>query len=298
MLCLPGRAGMRLERRKEKYGDNNMIIGNREFDTKNNTYIMGILNVTPDSFSDGGRYNTLDVALFHARQMVEEGADILDIGGESTRPGHIQISDQEEIERVVPVIERLKQEFDIPLSIDTYKSAVAEEKLSAGADLVNDIWGLKYDEKMASVIAGSGAACCLMHNREKAEYDDFTADFLEDMRQCVEIADRAGIRRDKIILDPGAGFGKTYEMNLEIIDHLEILHELDLPILLGTSRKSVIGLTLDLPADQREEGTLVTTVYAVQKGCAFVRVHDVEKNKRAIRMTQALMRKHCLENIK
>ncbi len=163
---------------------------------------------------------------------------------------------------------------------------------------MNDIWGLKYDEKMASVIAGSGAACCLMHNREKAEYDDFTADFLEDMRQCVEIADRAGIRRDKIILDPGAGFGKTYEMNLEIIDHLEILHELDLPILLGTSRKSVIGLTLDLPADQREEGTLVTTVYAVQKGCAFVRVHDVEKNKRAIRMTQALMRKHCLENIK
>ncbi len=275
-----------------------MIIGNKEFDTKNNTYIMGILNVTPDSFSDGGRYNTLDAALFHARQMVEEGADILDIGGESTRPGHIQISDQDEIERVVPVIERLKQEFDIPLSIDTYKSAVAEEALSAGADLVNDIWGLKYDEKMASVIAGSGAACCLMHNREKAEYDDFTADFLEDMRQCVEIADRAGIRRDKIILDPGVGFGKTYEMNLEIIDHLEILHELDLPILLGTSRKSVIGLTLDLPADQREEGTLVTTVYAVQKGCAFVRVHDVEKNKRAIRMTQALMRKHCLENIK
>lgn len=275
-----------------------MIIGNKEFDTKNNTYIMGILNVTPDSLSDGGRYNTLDAALFHARQMVEEGADILDIGGESTRPGHIQISDQDEIERVVPVIERLKQEFDIPLSIDTYKSAVAEEALSAGADLVNDIWGLKYDEKMASVIAGSGAACCLMHNREKAEYDDFTADFLEDMRQCVEIADRAGIRRDKIILDPGVGFGKTYEMNLEIIDHLEILHELDLPILLGTSRKSVIGLTLDLPADQREEGTLVTTVYAVQKGCAFVRVHDVEKNKRAIRMTQALMRKHCLENIK
>ncbi len=275
-----------------------MIIGNKEFDTKNNTYIMGILNVTPDSFSDGGRYNSLDAALFHARQMVEEGADILDIGGESTRPGHIQITDAEEIERVVPVIERLKGEFDIPLSIDTYKSAVAEAALSAGADLVNDIWGLKYDEKMASVIAGSGAACCLMHNREKAEYDDFTADFLEDMRQCVEIADRAGIRRDKIILDPGVGFGKTYEMNLEIIDRLEILHELDLPILLGTSRKSVIGLTLDLPADQREEGTLVTTVYAVQKGCAFVRVHDVEKNKRAIRMTQALIRKHCLENIK
>lgn len=275
-----------------------MIIGNREFDTKNNTYIMGILNVTPDSFSDGGRYDTIDAALFHARQMVKEGADILDIGGESTRPGHIQITDAEEIGRVVPVIERLKQEFDIPLSIDTYKSTVAEAALAAGADLVNDIWGLKYDEKMASVIAKSGAACCLMHNREKAEYDDFAADFLEDMRGCVTLADRAGIRHDKIILDPGVGFGKTYEMNLEIINQLELLHQFDLPILLGTSRKSVIGLTLDLPADQREEGTLVTTVYAVQKGCAFVRIHDVKKNKRAIRMTQALMREHCLMDTK
>lgn len=275
-----------------------MIIGNREFDTKNNTYIMGILNVTPDSFSDGGRYDTIDAALFHARQMVKEGADILDIGGESTRPGHIQITDAEEIGRVVPVIERLKQEFDIPLSIDTYKSTVAEAALAAGADLVNDIWGLKYDEKMASVIAKSGAACCLMHNREKAEYDDFAADFLEDMRGCVALAGRAGIRHDKIILDPGVGFGKTYEMNLEIINQLELLHQFDLPILLGTSRKSVIGLTLDLPADQREEGTLVTTVYAVQKGCAFVRVHDVKKNKRAIRMTQALMREHCLMDTK
>ena len=198
----------------------------------------------------------------------------------------------------MPVIERLKQEFDIPLSIDTYKSTVAEAALAAGADLVNDIWGLKYDEKMASVIAKSGAACCLMHNREKAEYDDFAADFLEDMRGCVALAGRAGIRHDKIILDPGVGFGKTYEMNLEIINQLELLHQFDLPILLGTSRKSVIGLTLDLPADQREEGTLVTTVYAVQKGCAFVRIHDVKKNKRAIRMTQALMREHCLMDTK
>ena len=147
---------------------------------------------------------------------------------------------------------------------------------------------------MASVIAKSGAACCLMHNRESAEYRDFFPDFLEDMRGCIRTADAAGIPRDRIILDPGVGFGKTYEMNLAVIDHLELLHELGLPVLLGTSRKSVIGLTLDLPADQREEGTLVTTVYAVQKGCAFVRVHDIEKNKRAIRMTQALMRKCTL----
>ncbi len=266
-----------------------MIIGSREFDTEHNTYIMGILNVTPDSFSDGGRYNSLDAALFHAQQMADEGADIIDVGGESTRPGHTQISDEEEISRVVPVIEKLKQEFDIPLSVDTYKSAVAAAAVRAGADLVNDIWGLKYDENIASVIAESGAACCLMHNREQTEYNDFTADFMDDMRECVRLADQAGIPRDKIILDPGVGFGKTYEMNLTIINRLEILHELNLPILLGTSRKSVIGLTLDLPADQREEGTLVTTVYAVQKGCAFVRVHDVEKNRRAIRMTQALM---------
>ena len=271
-----------------------MIIGSREFNTENNTYIMGILNMTPDSFSDGGRYNSLDAALFHARQMVDEGADLLDIGGESTRPGHIQISDSEEIERVVPVIERLKREFDTPISIDTYKSTVAEAALSAGADLVNDIWGLKYDEKMADLISKSGAACCLMHNRKTAEYNDFAEDFLEDMQQSVKIADKAGINHDKIILDPGVGFGKTYEMNLEIISRLEILHQLKFHLLLGTSLKSVIVLTLDLPADQREEGTLVTTVYAVQKGCAFVRVHDVGKNKQAVRMTQALMRKHNL----
>ena len=269
-----------------------MIIGSREFDTEHNTYIMGILNVTPDSFSDGGRYDSLDAALFHARQMADEGADIIDVGGESTRPGHTQISDEEEISRVAPVIEKLKQEFDIPVSIDTYKSAVAEAAVRAGADLVNDIWGLKYDSKIASVIAENEVACCLMHNREQAEYTAFTADFIDDMRECLRLADEAGIPRDKIILDPGVGFGKTYEMNLTIINRLELLHELGLPVLLGTSRKSVIGLTLDLPAEQREEGTLVTTVYAVQKGCAFVRVHDVEKNKRAIRMTQALMHEH------
>ena len=271
-----------------------MKIGGKEFDTKNNTYIMGILNVTPDSFSDGGRYDKPDAALRHAEQLVREGADVIDVGGESTRPGHIQITDEEEIRRVVPVIDALKRRFDVPVSIDTYKSCVAEAALDAGADLVNDIWGLKYDERMASVIAGRGAACCLMHNRNTAAYSDFLVDFMEDMRECVETARRAGIADDRILLDPGVGFGKTYEMNLEIISRLEIMHEFGYPILLGTSRKSVIGLTLDLPADQREEGTLVTTVYGVQKGCAFVRVHDVEKNRRAIEMTRALMREHSL----
>ena len=268
-----------------------MIIGGKEFDTKNNTYIMGILNVTPDSFSDGGKFNGMDETMAHARQMVEEGVDIIDVGGESTRPGHVQITDEEEIARVTPVIEALKKEFDVPVSIDTYKSHVAEAAIQAGADLVNDIWGLKYDEKMADVIARHQVACCLMHNRNKAEYQDFRKDFMDDMRDCVRLAKNAGIADDQIILDPGVGFGKSYEMNLEIIHHMEILNELGYPVLLGTSRKSVIGLTLDLPVDQREEGTMVTTVFGVQKGCAFVRVHDVEKNRRAIQMTKAIMRK-------
>ena len=256
-----------------------MIIGGKNFDTVNHTYIMGILNVTPDSFSDGGKFNGMDAAMTHARQMVEEGVDIIDVGGESTRPGHIKITDEEEIARVIPIIKALKKEFDIPVSIDTYKSCVAEAAIQAGADLVNDIWGLKYDEKMADVIARYHVACCLMHNREKAEYQNFLTDFMNDMKECVRIAKEAGIEDDQIILDPGVGFGKTYEMNLEIIDKMEILNELDYPVLLGTSRKSVIGLTLDLPVTEREEGTMVTTVYGVQKGCAFVRVHDVANRK-------------------
>ena len=269
-----------------------MKIGNREFDTVHHTYVMGILNVTPDSFSDGGKYNGMDAALKHAEQMIADGVDIIDVGGESTRLGYTKISDEEEIGRVAPVLEALKKHFDTPLSLDTYKSKVAQAGLDAGADLINDIWGLKYDSKMAGLIAKTGVACCLMHNRENTDYQNFLADFMDDMKECVKIAKDAGIADDRIILDPGVGFGKTYEMNLEIIDKLEIMKELGYPVLLGTSRKSVIGLTLDLPVEEREEGTMVTTVYGVQKGCAFVRVHDVEKNKRAIRMTRALMREH------
>ena len=271
-----------------------MIIGNKNFDTANHTYIMGILNVTPDSFSDGGKFQNLDAALKHAGEMVSDGADILDVGGESTRPGHSQITDQEEIERVVPVIERLKQEFDVPVSVDTYKSAVAEAALTAGADLVNDIWGLKYDEQMAALIARHQAACCLMHNRKEAIYQQFLPDFLNDMEEGIRLAKAAGISDDKIILDPGVGFGKNYEMNLEIIRKIDCMHRLGYPVLLGTSRKSVIGLTLDLPADQREEGTLVTTVYGITKGCSFVRVHDVRANRRAIQMTEAILREHSV----
>ena len=266
-----------------------MKIGNRDFDIKNKTYIMGILNVTPDSFSDGGKYNHLDAALFHAEEMLRDGADIIDIGGESTRPGHTVITDQEEISRVVPVIEAVKSRFDVPVSIDTYKGAVAEAALKAGTDLVNDIWGFKHDKKVADLTAQYKAACCLMHNRHKAVYDDFLSDLVKDMEECIKIAREAGVSDDRIILDPGVGFGKTYEMNLEAIHHVDVLHQLGFPILLGTSRKSVIGLTLDLPADQRVEGTVATTVIGVMKGCAFVRVHDIKENKRAIQMTEAVL---------
>ena len=177
-----------------------MRIGGKEFDLKKNTYIMGILNVTPDSFSDGGRYDGLDRAIEHAKQMIQEGVDIIDVGGESTRPGHVQITEEEEIARVVPVIKKLKEEFDIPVSIDTYKSAVAAAAIEAGADLVNDIWGLKYDPEMAGLIARTGVACCLMHNRDNTDYQNFLADFMSDMRECVELAKNAGIADDKLSL--------------------------------------------------------------------------------------------------
>ena len=266
-----------------------MKIGNKIFDTENKTYIMGILNVTPDSFSDGGKYNQMDQALLHVEEMIADGADILDIGGESTRPGHTRITDEEEICRIVPVIERIKKEYDIPVSVDTYKSQVAKEALEAGADLVNDIWGLKADAKMAPLLAKYKVPCCIMHNRKNMKYKNFLEDITEDLKESIRLAKEAGIQEDKIIVDPGVGFAKTCERNLEIIHHLEILHKLGYPILLGTSRKSVIGLTLNLPAHEREEGTLVTTVFAVQKRCAFIRVHDVKKNKLAVQMTEAIL---------
>lgn len=267
-----------------------MIIGNKTFDTKHHGYIMGILNVTPDSFSDGGKYDHLDAALKHAEEMIKDGAAIIDVGGESTRPGYTLISDEEEIGRVTPVIETLKKEFDVPVSLDTYKSGVARAGIEAGADLINDIWGLKADKKMAEVIAKAKLPSCLMHNRETIDYNNFLEDVVSDLQETLNIAKKAGISKDTIILDPGVGFAKNYEQNLAITNHLEVLDTLGCPVLLGTSRKSMIGLTLDLPSDQREEGTMVTTVWAVQKGCMFVRVHNVQANVRAIKMAEALLK--------
>ena len=266
-----------------------MKIRNTEFDVKNHTYIMGILNVTPDSFSDGGKWDTLDHAMKHVETMLADGADLIDVGGESTRPGHTPVGAQEEIERVLPVIEAIRSRFDVPISVDTYKGSVADASLKAGADLINDVWGLKYDPEMAPVIARHNAPCCLMHNKENTEYNNFLVDMLSETQECVNIARKAGIKDENIILDPGVGFGKTYEMNLETMNHLELFQHLGFPVLLGTSRKSMIGLTLDLPVDQRVEGTLATPVIGVMKGCAFVRVHDVKENRRVIQMTEAIL---------
>lgn len=267
-----------------------MLIGGKEFAVKGHTYVCGILNVTPDSFSDGGKWNNMDAALFHTQEMIEQGMDLLDVGGESTRPGYTLLSDEEEIARVVPVIEALKSRFDIPVSVDTYKSRVAEAAIAAGADLINDIWGLKYDDRMAGVIAASGLPCCLMHNRKNTDYTDFMAEVATDLGETIYLASKAGIADDKIILDPGVGFAKSYEQNLEVINRMDELNSLGYPILLGTSRKSVIGLTLNLPASERVEGTIATTVLGVLKGAMFVRVHDVAANKRAILMTEAILR--------
>lgn len=266
-----------------------MVIGGRDFDVWNHTYIMGILNVTPDSFSDGGRYDRVERALEQAGRMIGEGADIIDVGGESTRPGFTPVSCREEMERVLPVIQAIHEKYKIPVSVDTYKSSVAREALQAGACLVNDIWGLKGDEAMAETIARAGACCCLMHNRHKPANRHFMNVILEEMADTVLAAKKAGIQDEKIILDPGVGFGKTYEMNLEVIGNLSAFRRFAYPVLLGASRKSVIGQALDLPVDQREEGTLVTTVMAVLNGCSFVRVHDVSGNKRAVTMARAIL---------
>ncbi|MBC7960060.1 MAG: dihydropteroate synthase [Vallitaleaceae bacterium] len=266
-----------------RIGQQNFILGER-------TFLMGILNVTPDSFSDGGQFNTLEAAVKQAKKLVEEGADLLDIGGESTRPGHAVISVEEEIRRTAPLIEILSKEIKIPISIDTSKAAVAEAAIKAGAGMVNDVWGLKGDLNLAGVIAKYKVPCCLMHNRKAAIYDNLMDDLLNDLQESIKIARRAGISDENIVLDPGIGFAKTLDHNLAVMKRLEELSRLGYPVLLGTSRKSMIGLTLDLPVTERLEGTLATTVIGIMKGCDFIRVHDVKENKRVAMMTDAIVR--------
>ncbi len=270
-----------------------LALGGRIFDLGKKTCLMGILNVTPDSFSDGGQFNCLEKAIEHALQMAEEGADIIDIGGESTRPGYRQLPAEEELKRVMPIIKALKKEqsFKLPLSIDTYKAIVAEAALDAGVEMINDVWGLKADSAMAAVASRYRVPICLMHNRSDTDYHDLITEVIAELEESVAIALEAGISKEKIIIDPGIGFGKTLQQNLEVMLHLKDFHNLGFPLLLGTSRKSMIGKTLDLPAEERLEGTAATVAYGISAGAALVRVHDVKVMKRVVDMTDAMTRR-------
>ncbi len=266
-------------------------LGGKEFLWGSRTFVMGILNVTPDSFSDGGVHLSLEEAVAHACRMAEEGADILDIGGESTRPNHAPVSAQEEMLRVLPVIEALRRVLPyMPLSIDTSKAVVANAAVLAGASLINDVWGFRRDPGIARVAAETGVACCLMHNRAEPVYRDLMKELCDDLAESVKIAVEAGVKPECILLDPGIGFGKTREQNLEVLRYLDFVRALGYPLLLGTSRKSVIGITLDLPVHERLEGTLATTALGIAKGADIVRVHDVKENVRVCRMSDAILR--------
>lgn len=268
---------------------NIMDCGPYKLDMSGRTLIMGILNMTPDSFSDGGRYNAVDTALERACQLVQDGADIIDIGGESTRPGYEQISAEEEIERVVPIIERLAKEVDVPISIDTYKAEVARAALKAGAHIINDIWGAKADPHMAKVAAETGAPIILMHNRQEKPYENFIRDALNDLYESIQITKKAGVKDSQIILDPGIGFAKNLQENLLMMRNLNVIAGLGYPVLLGTSRKSMIGNTLKLPVEERIEGTIASVCLGIQQGCQIMRVHDVKENARAARMMDAML---------
>lgn len=257
-------------------------------DINKKTWVMGILNVTPDSFSDGGKYTTVDQALAQAKKMIADGADIIDVGGESTRPGYTMISDEEEISRVVPVIKALAEETDALISIDTYKAAVAEAAVAAGAHIINDIWGAKYEPAIAKVAAKWDVPIILMHNRNDTSYNDFWKEVQEDMDESIRIALAAGVPKERIWLDPGIGFGKTTAHNIEMMQHLKEFVELGYPVLLGTSRKSLVGKVLSLPVSERLEGSLATVCFGVDRGCQIVRVHDVKETSRTVKMMDVL----------
>lgn len=255
------------------------------------TYIMGILNVTPDSFSDGGRFTQVDRAVEHGFELIGQGADIIDVGGESTRPGSREVGEEEELARVLPVVEKLASLTAVPVSVDTYKAQVADRCLAAGAAMINDVWGLQREPEIARVAAHYGAPVVIMHNQNGTDYtEDILAAMKGFFEVSLEIAVRAGLSDDQIVLDPGIGFGKTVEQNIAVLGRLNELKALGYPILLGTSRKSTIGRILDLPPEQRVEGTLATTVLGIQHGVDFVRVHDVMQNRRAALVADAIVR--------
>lgn len=252
---------------------------------------MGILNITPDSFSDGGQFNTIDKAVERAKRMEEAGADIIDIGAESTRPNHQPISVAEEIARVVPFIEAIKAEITVPISIDTYKADTAEAAIQAGASVINDVWGAKYDSKMAAIAAKYEVPIILMHNRDQAHYDDLIEDMIQDLQESIDIVRQAGVKDEQIVLDPGIGFGKTIEQNYEVLQQLDLLKRaLPYPMLLGASRKSFISKVLPVTADARDNATGATTCFGIMKGIEIIRVHDVTRNVELAKMMDAMIR--------
>lgn len=260
-------------------------------DSSKKTIIMGILNATPDSFSDGGKFNKVEMAVQRAKEMVANGADIIDIGGESTRPGFAAVPAEEELERVIPVIKAISEQVQVPISIDTYKAEVAKQAIEAGAHIINDVWGAKADEKMGQVAAEYGVPIVLMHNRQDRNYKVFMRDIINDLYESIAIVKKAGVKDEQIILDPGIGFARDYKENLLTMQNLDTFVSLGYPVLLGTSRKSMIGQALDLPIHERMEGTGATICFGIQKGCHIVRVHDVKEMSRMAKMMDALMGK-------
>lgn len=276
---------------EKKYSNYELNLRGHKIEIGKRTYVMGILNVTPDSFSDGGKFTNMDLAIKHAKQMVMDGADIIDIGGESTRPGAAKVGVEEEIIRVIPIVEKMVNEVDAPISVDTYKAKVAEEALKVGAHMINDVWGLQREPEIANVIAKYDVPVCVMHNQDGTNYsEDIILSMKKFFEKSIKIAKDAGIKDENIILDPGIGFGKTVEQNIHVMNRLCELNSLGYPVLLGTSRKSMIGKILDLPADQRVEGTLSTSVIGIMHGCEIVRVHDIRENVRAIKVADAIIR--------
>ncbi|WP_080876169.1 dihydropteroate synthase [Oceanobacillus timonensis] len=261
-----------------------------QLDLNKRTHMMGILNVTPDSFSDGGQYTDIEKAIAGAKKMEEEGADIIDIGGESTRPGHTPVSAEEEIQRIIPVIEGLKDSLQIPISVDTFKATVAEQAVKAGASMINDIWGAKKEPEIAEIAARYQVPIILMHNRTDMDYGDFITNVKADLQESISIAKKAGVEDDQIILDPGIGFAKTMEQNQYMVKELQELKAFGYPLLLATSRKRFIGDILDAPAAERDIGTAATTVIGIAKGAQIVRVHDVKTNLEAAKVADAIHR--------
>ncbi|WP_240377864.1 dihydropteroate synthase [Bacillus piscicola] len=268
-----------------------MKAGAWQLDFSAKTQVMGILNVTPDSFSDGGQFDTEKRAEMRAREMINQGADIIDIGGESTRPGAEKVDVKEELERVIPVIKAVSSAVNIPISIDTYKAETASKAIEAGASIINDVWRATADPDMAYTAAYYDVPIVLMHNRTDMNYQDIMTDIREDMEESIAICHRHGVKDERIILDPGIGFAKTYDQNLEVMRRLEEFTAIGYPVLLGTSRKSLIAKTLGLPPQERVEGTGATISLGIERGCHIVRVHDVLEMSRTVKMMDAMLGK-------